>query len=256
VAPPVQITGSPWQSAWGTATTPKLAPTASTFAVGVGDKIVVEAVNESNSATFGASPTNAAGTSPATITWASVDAAGTTGSFCRAGSWVGTVTVAGNVQVSLTSAVSALFYGIIVWAFTAAGTSGQGTHASGTGTGSGPSSLPAAAWSANSFVCGLIGDFSAGPIGTLGTTRVYRANIGAATEDTATNTDGNYTVYAWHHADSGAGGSVAVGMTLPTQTWTLVAVEILGTASSATRPRQSRRVQARRTGNVMGRFAR
>jgi hypothetical protein len=229
--PPTQISGSPWQSAWNSSTTPKLAPTASTFAVSVGDVIVAGAVSE-NGQTFGA-PTNAAGTSPATITWTARPNIGTAGSTTRAAMWTGVVTVAGNVQVSIArtsvSGGATDLFGIIVWAFNSHG--GVGTTASGSGAASLPSATPVVAWTANSTVCCINGDWTAV---SHGATRSYRTNIGAATERNYAPTDSNYTTEAWEHADSGAApGSGAIGLTTPNMTWSLVGVEVLAPGGAA-----------------------
>jgi hypothetical protein len=232
--PPTQISGSPWQSAWNTSTTPKLAPTATTFAVSVGDLIVVEAADE-NGQTYG-TPTNAAGTSPATITWTAKPNIGTAGASTRVAAWTGSVTVAGNVQVSVArtsvSGGASDFFGIIAWAFNSHG--GVGTTASGSGTATLPSATPVAPWTAGSTVCVTNGDWTAV---SHGATRSYVTNLGAATERNYQPVGTNYTTESWEHADSGVSpGSLAVGMTTPNQTWSLVAVEVLGTGGATVTP--------------------
>jgi hypothetical protein len=245
--PTTQLTGSPWITSWtGSGANIDTA----IAALGVGDKLVVEAMVESQSAI--ATPSNVAATSPATITWtlrSSVNVA----SRCWAGCWEGVVTVAGNATIRLPFPATGI-HGCIIWGFPASGHNGLGAIPAGTnGTAAGPTLT--ATWTADSTVCCLDGDFAAGATGTLGTTRTYRTGNGTPTERGPTNVDGNYTVYPFEYPSS-VGGSQAVGLNLPTQTYSLVALEVLAPAAAATRPRQSRRVQARRTGNVMGRFAR
>jgi hypothetical protein len=186
----------------------------------IGDAIVVIAENENTAATFGANPTN---TGTATITWTAAGAGITAGSFGRIQGWTGSVTGAGTVAVNLTTAGTG-HAGIIVWAFNSHGGVGA-IPAATSGTGAQPTLT--ATWAANSCVCCGISDFSAGIA-----VHTYRTNIGAATEDNAAQDDGNYTTYAWRHADSGTGGSAAIGMTT-SMTYSLIGVEILGTAGSA-----------------------
>jgi hypothetical protein len=143
------------------------------------------------------------------------------------------VTVAGNVQVSIArtsvSGGATDLFGIIVWAFNSHG--GVGTTASGSGAASLPSATPVVAWTANSTVCCINGDWTAV---SHGATRSYRTNIGAATERNYAPTDSNYTTEAWEHADSGAApGSGAIGLTTPNMTWTLVGVEVLAPGGAA-----------------------
>lgn len=222
MAPPTQISGSPWTSAWNSTTSPKLAPTGSgTFAVSTGDLIAVAAVNENNGA-FG-TPTNAAGSSPATITWTS-RANTASPSHCRAQVWTGAVTAGGNVQVSVT--LGAQDFGIIVWAFSSH--NGVGQAVGNVGSASAPSLAPGSAWTANSTVCCANGDWTAV---SHGATRSYRTNLGTATERNYSAVDGNYTTEAWEHADAGASpGSGAIGLTTPNMTWSMVAVEVLAPA--------------------------
>lgn len=230
---PTQISGSPWQSAWNSSTVKK-APAATTFAASVGDLIVVLAANENGLVLN--TPTNAAATSPASITWTSQRNVGTSGASCRAAGWTGVVTAAGNVQVQVTEGGgTGQDYGIIAWAFNAHGGVGQTVGLSGS-SGSPPSLTPGSPWTANSTVCAVNGDWSAV---SHGATRSYRTNLGAATERNYVADDGSYTTEAWEHADSGASpGSGAIGLTTPNMTWSMVGVEILGVAGTTTYPRR------------------
>lgn len=219
--PPVMITGSPWQSSWSTATSPRVAPSAGTFSAIVGDVLVVIAENENTASTFGANPTN---TGTATITWTVAGTGISAGSFGAIKAWTGSVTGAGTVAVSLTLTGTA-HAGIIVWGFTTHGGVGAIPNAT-SGTTSAP--ILTATWAANSTLCCGISDFSAAAASST-----YRVvTVGAATVDNATNDDGNYTAYAWRHADTGTGGSAAIGSTT-NMTYSLIGVEILGTAGSA-----------------------
>lgn len=218
MAAPVQAAGSPYQTAW-TGTGTKTA--GGGVSVGVGDLIVVLAADENF--TGGTPISTPSNTGSATVTWT---ARGTvlTSSFCEVRGWTGSVTGAGTLTVS--SACGSNNWGYAVYVFPSGSHGGVGQVPAGTsGTAAAPTAT--ATWAANSFVAGIDADWAAGAIAT----RAYRANIGAATELNAINVDGNYSTYAFYHADSGSGGSQAVGMTAPTQTYSLVAIEVLGTGA-------------------------
>jgi hypothetical protein len=220
---PTQLTGSPWQSAWNTTTSPKLAPTAGSFAVGVGDLVVVELVVENDTTAPPATPSNAAA-SPATITWTlrqdvNPDARG--GAWCGAAAWTGVVTGAGNVQASVAMA-GALNYGIIVYGYPASGHGGVGQTQKGNGS-TAPSIAPPSPWTAHSAVLCANGDWNA----AANASPTYLTNVGTATQRNDVTAGTAYTTEAWEHADSGASpGSGAVGMGT-SQKWSMVAVEVL-----------------------------
>jgi hypothetical protein len=186
-----------------------------------------------------ASPTNSAA-SPATLTWT---ARGTVSpaNDCTAASWTGVVTGAGNLTVSVTptgAGAATENWGHMVGAYAAANHGGVGLVPAGA-SGNGTAPTLTAAWSPNSAVWCLNGDWTAT---SHGATRSYRTGAGAATEvNYAANVGpGAYSTEAWYHADTGAGGSQAVGLTTPTMTWSLVAIEVLaasGSAAAASSPR-------------------
>ena len=222
---PVQKLGSPFQSAWNNTTTPK---TASIGSVSTGDLIVVLAMDEDTSDAIN-TPTNADVLDPAPITWTARGTV-TTASRCEAAAWTGIVTGGGDLIVSV-SATGSGQYGFAVWAFAAIAHGGVGlTPAGATAAGSAPTLT--AAWSANSLICCCNGDWTAG---AHGPPRDYRTGAGSATEVNYTQASG-YSVEAWHHADTGAGGSQAVGLATPNMTWSLIAVEVLGTGDGGPPP--------------------
>jgi hypothetical protein len=66
-----------------------------------------------------------------------------------------------------------------------------------------------------------------------GTTRTWRANAGALTEQTYDREVGSSTHYVGYHADSGAIGTDAVGLTAPSMSaYALAAVELLGSVAA------------------------
>jgi hypothetical protein len=219
--PTTQYAGSPWQTSWSTSGA--VIDTA-IAALSAGDKVVVGALVESQSAI--ATPSNVAA-SPATITW-SLKGTVNVASRCWAGIWEGVVTAGGNATIRLPIPATGL-HGAAIWAFPASGHAGLGAAPAGTnGTGAGPSAT--ATWTKDSTVCCVDADFAAGATGTLGTTRTYRAGNGSVTERAALQVDTNYTIYVFEYSSS-VGGSQAVGMNLPTQTYSLVALEVLAPPS-------------------------
>ena len=64
--------------------------------------------------------------------------------------------------------------------------------------------------------------------------RTWRTGAGTLTEQTYFRDSARYTVYGGYHADAGATGTYAVGLTAPTgQKYAIVAVEVKGIASAA-----------------------
>lgn len=81
---------------------------------------------------------------------------------------------------------------------------------------------------ANSLIVVANADWNA----TDGTSRTWRANAGTLTETTYFRDSSRYTVYGGYHADAGAIGTYAVGLSVPgSQKYSIVAVEIKGIAS-------------------------
>ena len=219
---PTQHAGSPFQTGWTSGATKTAG---GGLAVGVGDLIVVQAIGEDAGQSF-STPTNVA-SGPATITWTRRGNV-SVGSRCEGDSWTGEVTAAGNLTVSVTETVgNQVNWGMVVYAFPASGHGGLGlTPAGANGSGSGPTLT--GAWTADSMICCACGDWSAV---AHGPPRDYRTGAGAATEVNYANVDGNYSTEAWYHADAN-GGSNAVGLATPNMTWTLLVVEVLGTAGA------------------------
>lgn len=246
---PTQLAGSPFQTSTWTTGVPKAVVVG---AVGVGDLVLVGIVTEDSSADP-AIPTNSAG-SPATVVWTAGPTV-TAGSRCRMEMYSGSVTVAGNLTVSVASGAGisgSTNWGDAVVVFPAGQHGGLGLSTSGNAAGTAPTASQA--WSANSFLFCVNGDWTAV---SHGGPRSYRVGAGAATEINYANVDSNYTTEAWYHADTGAGGSQAVGLTTPNMTWSLGVMEVLASAGGAApRPQQSRRVRGTQMAFAGARFAR
>lgn len=146
-----------------------------------------------------------------------------TASNCRVTLSTATATATGNVTGRVTRSVTATskYFGINMLVFRNHG----GVGASSKTNGSGAPSLNLTTTLANSAIVVGNGDWSAQD----GTTRTWRANAGAATEVTYFRSSINYAAYAAYHANAGAVGTYAVGLTLPIgQTFAIAALEVKG----------------------------
>jgi hypothetical protein len=151
--------------------------------------------------------------------------------------WTATASTAASVTISVsrgagTEGDDGIVFGATAYQFRSAG--GVGAVVSGSGTGTAPS-VNLTTTGANSAAVMFIGDRAA----TALTSQTYRSNAGTFTQRTAAVAQNNdtlaneYCVYHGYHADSGATGTYAIGMTAPaSQTWTLAAIEVLGSGSS------------------------
>jgi hypothetical protein len=89
---------------------------------------------------------------------------------------------------------------------------------------------------ANSTIVVANADFTAGT-----GARTWRTGAGALTETTFATVAAAYTVYGGYHADAGPIGTYAVGLTAPSQTYSIAAVEIKSSVpGSALIPRAMR----------------
>lgn len=203
------------QTAWDTAATTRTSAALTTV---VGDLLVVTALNENATATFG-TPT-ATG-----VTFTSQQTAGVANTDGRAQQWTGVVGTAGAPTVTATNSVSERF-GFMVHQFRAHG--GVGAK----NVSVNQTSLALTGLGDNSaLVCGAV-DFTA----MDGTTRTRRTVNGATgTEVSYFRNSAVYTIYGWHHTDSGVGTTATVGMSAPSTgvRMTTTAVEVLGTGGGA-----------------------
>lgn len=120
----------------------------------------------------------------------------------------------------------------------ALGASGKWVGASGGTTPNGTSANPSISLTAtqdHSAVTCCCGDY------TAGRSDVYTyvtSGANAATNEwnetdgwTQPNSGNGLSSYSWYHADAGAAGAKALGMSAPTQNWTVTALELKGTSS-------------------------
>jgi hypothetical protein len=145
-------------------------------------------------------------------------------------SWVGVVTTAGtNVTVTLARPTGSN----IQWGFTTSvirGSSGIGVRFEGNnGTASGAPGVTQTV-SANSLLTCQVNDWNA----IDGASRTWRTVNGSPiTEASYYRSASTHTIYGGYVADSGAGGSVTMGLTAPaTQRWVMSGFEFLGSSTS------------------------
>lgn len=204
------------ETAWNSATSPK---TTASISVQVGDVLVAYAAQENTSGTI-STPTN----SGTALTWTlrqSVDVA----DFCEVRVWTATATAAESITVSFGSSGGVWFGGAVqVWR----DSDGVGASSAANADGAAPS-VNITTTQANSAIAVCNGDWNASD----GASRTWRANAGSLTETTYFRDSAHYSVYAGYHADAGAIGTYAVGLTAPAaQKYSIVAVEIKGSAES------------------------
>jgi hypothetical protein len=166
--------------------------------------------------------------SGSTSAWTKVQEVTVTGNTGVALAWA-TATATGNVTVRLTRSLttSARSLGLNVLVFRNHG----GAGASNKTNASGAPTLNLLTTAANSAIAVISGDWSAQD----GTTRTWRTGAGTLTEVTYYRDSAAYAMYAGYHADAGAIGTYAVGLSAPgTQTYSIAALEIKGTAGAGT----------------------
>lgn len=147
--------------------------------------------------------------------------------------WVSVWTATASVDQSMIVTVTrnsdpgtAILYGVNVLTFR--GSDGVGASAK-TNVASGAPTLDLTTTQANSAIVLVDGDWNA----VDGASRTWRTNAGSLTEQTYFRDATQYVVYGGYHADVGAIGTYAVGLSAPgAQKYSIVAVEVKGTTGS------------------------
>jgi len=194
--------------------------TTSSFTPAAGDIIVVKSAAEAVATVCG-TPTD---TNGHTYTAQLTD---TSASHCYAKLSTTTVTTATSMTVSAATTGTAGFHSMIVERWTGATLAGSpATNGTKTGTGAPSSTITTTA--ANSVVSWLNADFAA----VSPASRTYNTTSATPTEDGIHDKSPTQYVayYAWQTAATAA--SQTLGITAPTgQTWTLLGIELLASAS-------------------------
>jgi hypothetical protein len=179
----------------------------------------------------------------ATNTWTQRADLAVDGSHTEVYVWTATAATAASVTISVARGAAGegddgIVFGATAYQFRNHG--GVGAVVTGSGTATAPS-VNMTTTGANSAVVMFDADRAA----TALTSQTYRANAGAFTERVAAvaqnnDTLGNeYTLYHGYHADAGAIGTYALGMTAPaSQTWSLAALEVLAAGAGGSTPRR------------------
>lgn len=194
----------------------------------IGDRLVAWASMADNAATI-STPTGGTG-----LTWAlsvrDSNAANFSGSYL----WTaGPATTAETFTLQTTKTGGS---GTFMWAFGCERWSGAGGFGTGVtaSNASGAPTVNVTTTKANSAIVAVDSDWNAGAT----TGKAWRTGAGALTEllvDQDTSTSSTLTCYIGYHADAGATGTYAVGLTAPTgQKYTIVAVEVFSVALAPT----------------------
>jgi hypothetical protein len=208
-----------YESAWNVDTTPKT----QSVTVNNGDLLVIVGVTADSVTTLN-TPTGGG------LTYTARGAINVS-SRCSVYAWSAPATSGQTFTLSVTrSGTTGVFWGFNVLRFS--GSAGIGANPSTNAAGAAPT-LNVTASQANSAIVVVSADWNA----VDGTSRTWRANAGALTEVTYFRDSGQYTVYAGYHADAGTATTDAVGLSAPAgQTYSIIAVEVLGSSGTAVTP--------------------
>lgn len=205
-------------TAFNTTTTPKTA----SVAVQAGDVLVAFEITADSANAVGSTPTN----DGAALTWTLqqsnvVTSPGNVGQS----TWTAIADTTRTIVVTFAASPSTVIWGadVQVWRGASVGTSTKVT------SGSGAPTLNITTTQANSAIIVSIGDWAA----VVGAP-TWRTNAGAFTSTVEQAGDGaSYSARGGYHADAGAVGTYAVGVTAPAgETFSIIALEIKGVAGS------------------------
>lgn len=207
-----------YESAWPNTTTPKT----TSVTVDSGDQLAVFGVTYDTAITLSA-PTGGA------LTYALVDSLVLT-SRCSVYVWTATASSSQTFTMSVARNASLGMFGFNCLRYS--GSDGFGVHGTANASGNGPNLNLTP--SDNSALAVAVGDWNA----VDGASRVWRTvngltpTSGNGMERTYMRSASNYTVYVGYWSDAGAAGSKTVGLSAPNQQWTIVGLEVLGSAGS------------------------
>jgi hypothetical protein len=163
------------------------------------------------------------------LTWTTQRTVGTaTQGLTTVATATATSTTSFTVTATRTSSSSS-GWGMVVMVFRAV--QALGANAGTTGSSAAPT-VNITTTAANSVL--VVANFDTGT--TDGASRVWRNNAGALTETTYNKIIATGEAYAGYHADAGAAGTYAVGMSAPaTQNYSIIALELQGVTGAATK---------------------
>ena len=193
-----------------TATTPK---TTAAFNILGRDVLVAYAMSENSTTVLTISNSGTA------LAWIQQQVVAVSG-FCWLSIWTHEVTQSrAGLTVSLASGGTGSFGGDVLLVRDSAGV---GASAKANAVGAAPT-MNLTTTVPNSLVVVANADFTAGS-----GARTWRSNAGTLTETTYVVSAGLYTAYGGYHADAGPVATYAVGLTAPSQTYSIAAIEVKG----------------------------
>lgn len=206
-------------------------PKSVTVTTAVGDRLALVAYSGDSPSTIN-TPTG--GTS---LTWTLKDSEEGFVNFANAYVWSATATTAESFACQVTNDSGSYKWHFGVFRFSGSGGFGAaaGTHVDSAG---GPT-VNITTTQANSAIVVANVDWDR----LSGASRAWLTNAGALTEESyaQTSAGGGYTGYSGYHADAGAIGTYAVGLSAPTgQKFSIVALEVLGSVAGAPPPPRRR----------------
>lgn len=215
-----------YETVWDTTSTPKTV----SVTTAVGDQLAVIA-GGTDTATLLNTPTGGTGLTWTARSFNSADFVGRVPVFI----WTSSIaTTAETFTLSVSRNATSAYWGFNCLRFSGSG--GIGASSSKRSFADGPN-IDIVTTQANSAVVTVISDTTSG-----GAARTWRTTAGALTEVTYQYVAAAGMVfYGGYHADVGAIGTKNVGISLPTSSYVIIAVEVLGTKPPPPRAFSSRR---------------
>jgi len=199
------------ETGWNSNTSPK---TTTSFNVQAGDVLVAYSANENSNGTA------VLGISGGALTWA-LQQRVLSSNYSEAAVWTATVDADKAMTASFTNNTGGFFGGNVLVFRNSIGV-GSSVKAN---VSSGVPSVGITTTQDNSAVVVFNSDWNA----VDGSSRVWRTNAGAFTEQTYFRDSARYTVYGGYHANVGSIGTYSVGLSAPSgQKYSIAAVEVRG----------------------------
>ncbi len=218
ITPPTLISHN--AVSWSTKT--GSAKTTSSFSVQANDELVAYVMTEA------AAPPSVS-ISGGSLTWTQLQVVNVA-NYGWTGLWAAKVSSSGSISVTFTpTAGYSLYWGGAVDVFRGSG----GIGASAATNATGAPALNLTTTQANSAIVVANDDYN----DVNGSSRVWRTNAGALTEEDYAYVANDYTAYAGYHANAGTPGAYTVGLSAPSgQAYSIVAVEVLGSGGAPAPP--------------------
>ena len=208
------------ETAWNTTTSPK---TTASFNVQAGDVLVAFAETEDSTTTVSVSDSTIT-----SATWINQQTVNVS-SYSWVGVWTKQVTSTQSMTVTFTRGGASFDFGGDVLTFRGSNGVGASVKAN---VSSGTPTVNLTTTQANSAIVVADSDWTA----TDGASRVWRTSAGVFSEQSYIRVSGRYTVYGGYHPNAGAAGTYALGLSAPSQKYSILAVEVKGNGAADTTP--------------------